>query len=334
MSYSRFFFIYGGESLYWIDNHCDVLYQLWKREKEDCSFFSDKTLRNNLFLQDDSPLDVSYNALKYSNVFIQNFAIFVPDHISQTAKLEVALKQIDLFYQNIEPFASLFSSCKENKFEEIQSILSLEGGEALGKDISILRLFHRLGVQQIGLTWNCANALADGCKESRNGGLTNFGMECVKEMTRLGMVVDVSHLSEQAFWDVVSISNVKVMASHSNCRKYCDHPRNLTDDQIKAIISLNGLIGITYVPQFVFHPYQEATMEHLLLHLEHIEHLGGENHLSFGSDFDGMENKLYGLNNAFDLPSLYRLLNSYFPKRLVDKWSYINAYHFYKNSLR
>lgn len=283
---------------------------------------------------DDSPLDVSYNALKYSKVLLQNFAIFVPDHTSQTAKLGIALKQIDLFYQHVEPFVSLFSSYGEIKYKETQSILSLEGGEALGKDISILRVFHRLGVRQVGLTWNCANALADGCKESRNGGLTNFGRECVKEMIRLGMIVDVSHLSEQGFWDVVSIPHVRVMASHSNCRMYCDHPRNLTDDQIKAIISLDGLIGVTFVPQFVFHPYQEATMEHLLLHLEHMEYLGGENHLSFGSDFDGMENKLYGLNNTFDLPSLHYLLNSYFSKELVDKWTYTNAYQFYKNSLR
>src|SRR5690606_23868527 len=131
---------------------------------------------------DDSPLDVSYNALKYSKVLLQNFAIFVPDHTPQTAKLGIALKQIDLFYQHVEPFVSLFSSYGEIKYKETQSILSLEGGEALGKDISILRLFHRLGVRQVGLTWNCANALADGCKESRNGGLTNFGRECVKEM--------------------------------------------------------------------------------------------------------------------------------------------------------
>jgi membrane dipeptidase len=319
--------------LYWIDNHCDVLYQLWKREQVNCSFFSNRPLKNNLFLQNSSPLDVSYHALKYSHVLLQNFAIFVPDHIPQTAKLGVALKQIDLFYECIEPFVPLFSPSNENKFEEIQSILTLEGADALGKDISLLRLFYRLGVRQIGLTWNCANALADGCKESRNGGLTDFGVDCVKEMAQLGMIVDVSHLSEQAFWDVVSIPHVRVMASHSNSRKYCDHPRNLTDDQIKAIISLGGLIGITFVPQFVFHPYQEANMEHLLLHLEHIVHLGGENHLSFGSDFDGMENKLDGLHNAFDLPSLYHLLNRYFPKKLADKWSYINAYHFYKNSL-
>ncbi|MCH5586415.1 dipeptidase [Shimazuella sp. AN120528] len=321
--------------MYWIDNHCDVLYQLWKRVKEDCSFFSNKQPQENLFLSDDSPLDVSYNSLKYSNVFLQNFAIFVPDHIPQTGKLGVALKQIDLFYQNVEPFVPLLSCRNGNKIEEkTRSVLSLEGGEAVGKDLSILRLFYRLGVRQIGLTWNCANALADGCKETRNGGLTNFGKEFVKEMVRLGMIVDVSHLSEQGFWDVVSIPDVKVMASHSNCRKICDHPRNLTDDQIKTIIELNGLIGITYVPQFVFHPYQEATMEHLLFHLEHIQYLGGEDHLSFGSDFDGMENKLYGLSNAFDLPSFYRVLSRYFPKSLVDKWTYRNALYFYKNSLR
>lgn len=334
---SRFFlYIWGDVDVYWIDNHCDVLYQLWKREKENCSFFSDKPQHKNLFLAEDSPLDVSYPSLKHSNVILQNFAIFVPDHIPQTGKLGVALKQIDLFYQYIEPYASLWSKSgnKKKRSTNLYSLLSLEGGEALGRDISLLRLFYRLGVRQIGLTWNCANALADGCKESRNGGLTNFGRECVKEMIRLGMIVDVSHLSERGFWDVVSIPNVRVMASHSNCRKICGHPRNLTDEQIRAIISLDGLIGITYVPQFVFHPYQEASIEHLLSHLEHIHRLGGENHLSFGSDFDGMENKLYGLNNAFDLPALYRLLSDYFSKELVDKWCSRNAFYFYKNSLR
>ncbi|MXQ52306.1 dipeptidase [Shimazuella alba] len=322
--------------MYWIDSHCDVLYQLWKRERNN-HFFSNKYQNVNLFLITDSPLDVSYRALKQNNVLLQNFAIFVPDNIPQTAKLDVALKQIDLFYQQVEPYVPLVRRHMELDAVldgHLLSILTLEGGEAIGKDISLLRTFYRLGVRQVGLTWNGVNALADGCKEKRNGGLTEFGRKCVKEMIRLGMIIDVSHLSEQGFWDVVSIPQVKVIASHSNCKKHCMHPRNLTDEQIQAIISLNGLIGVTYVPQFVFQPYQEARMEHLLHHLNHIQYLGGEDHIAFGSDFDGMENKLEGLSNAFDISNFYELLRYHYPEKIVHKWTYENAYHFYKNSLR
>ncbi len=308
---------------------------MWKRGRDD-NFSESKRKQKNLFLMDDSPFDASYAALKHSNALLQNFAIFVPDHIPQTGKLGVTLKQIDLFYQNIEPYVCLFQNRNNNELgtEKIYSVLSLEGADALGNDLSILRLLYRLGVRQVGLTWNYANALADGCKEKRNGGLTNFGRECVKEMVRLGMIVDVSHLSERGFWDVVSIPNILVMASHSNCLKYCNHPRNLTDDQIRAIISLDGLIGITYVPQFVVKSYQSATPNHLLPHIEHIQYLGGENHIAFGSDFDGMVNKLTGLSSAMDIPAFYKTLMSYFPSNLVNKWSYLNAYYFYKNSIR
>jgi membrane dipeptidase len=309
---------------------------MWKQSKDnDCSFFESNQKEKNLFMLDDSPLDASYYSLKHSNALLQNFAIYVPDYIPLTGKLGVALRQIDLFYQCIEPYVPLFQNTNKKKLAEdkIYSVLSLEGGEALGNDLSIIRLLYRLGVRQLGLTWNCANALSDGCKERRNGGLTNFGRECVKEMVRLGMIVDVSHLSQQGFWDVVSIPNVRVMASHSNCLKYCNHPRNLNDDQIKAIINLNGLIGITYVPQFVIKPYQKATPEHLIYHIDHIRNLGGENHIAFGSDFDGMVNKLTGLSNPSDIPAFYETLISNFPRELVNKWSYLNAYYFYKNSI-
>jgi membrane dipeptidase len=228
----------------------------------------------------------------------------------------------------VEPYVPLFH--REMDTSSPRSILSLEGGEALGREIENVRILYRLGVRQIGLTWNHANLLADGCMEEHNGGLTRFGRECVEEMVRLGMVVDVSHLSERSVWDVVEIPGVKLVASHSNTQAYCEHPRNLTDEQIKTIIACKGLICITFVPGFVYRPGKDARLHHLLQHIDHIVHLGGEQHLAFGSDFDGIETKIPQLETTDDLTSFSQFLLHYFPEKSVTSWCYTNAYKFYQ----
>jgi membrane dipeptidase len=322
--------------MYWIDNHCDVLFQMWNRARTKPSSPRGEFKSVNLFLLEDSPLDVTLPSLLHSNIIMQNFAIFVPSETPQSEKLGIALKQIDIFHEQVAPYLQQITSSTDMSLlslDRVGAILTLEGGEALCGELSNLRLFYRLGVRQIGLTWNNPNALADGCWEPRGGGLTMFGKKCIEEMIRLGMIVDVSHLSEQGFWDVLSIPKAKVMASHSNCHLLCPHVRNLTDQQIKALIAHDGMIGITYVPQFVNQPYTEATIYHLIGHIEHIWKLGGEDHIAFGSDFDGMGEKISGLENTYDIPSFYEILTQYFPKSKVHKWTYQNAYRFYKHSL-
>ncbi len=321
----------------WIDNHCDVLYQIWKRSRKKPSYLPEKKQeKTNLFLLDSSPLDVTLPGLRKNGSILQSFAIFVPSQISRLEKLKVALEQVDIFYEQVAPYVTQVASCEDLmklRSDQPGAILTLEGGEALQGDLTNLRLFYRLGVRQLGLTWNDANELADGSWEPRGGGLTRFGKACVEEMVRMQMIIDVSHLSVQGFWDVLAIPHRRVMASHSNCWSLCHHPRNLTDDQIKALIAHDSLIGITYVPHFVHKPYTDAKIDHLIAHIEHICKLGGENYISFGSDFDGMVEKMHELENIGDIPAFYTRLQQHFSKELVKKWTFQNAFRFYKDSL-
>jgi membrane dipeptidase len=165
-------------------------------------------------------------------------------------------------------------------------VLTIENSDALEGSLNILRVMFRLGVRSVSVTHNARSLAADGNDESdTGGGLTRFGRDLVRAMNQLGMLVDVSHLSERGFWDVLKISEAPVIASHSCCKALCDHPRNLDDAQLKALGEIGGVVGITFVPWFVS---QEApSMENLLNHIDHAVQMAGIDHVGIGSDFDG-----------------------------------------------
>jgi len=153
------------------------------------------------------------------------------------------------------------------------------------------------------LTWNHRNEIADGVFDRRTkGGLTRFGVEVIQEMNRLNMLIDVSHLSEAGFWDVLEVSRKPVMASHSNCRRICDSPRNLSDDQIKSLAGAGGVMGLCFVPDFVH--LSEPSLDKLIDHVDHVTELAGIDCLGLGSDFDGFEAALPGLEDVSRLPAL------------------------------
>lgn len=153
------------------------------------------------------------------------------------------------------------------------------------------------------MTWNGRNELADGVGESETeGGLTRFGRAVVQEMNRLGMVVDASHLSEAGFWDVLEVSNQPVITSHANSRCICNHRRNLTDEQIRALAARGGVIGLTFYPDFI-HPDQPS-LEKLLDHMDHIISLAGVDCIGLGSDFDGIDQVTSGLEDISRLPAI------------------------------
>ncbi len=310
----------------WIDGHCDVLSKMWGN------------LPEHLFYDSKSKLDSSYHRLRKAPVALQVFAIWVPETVSRAQRLSVALKQVDLFYEQIiqqgkrvhlVDSKSRLKKCLQNR---TGAILAMEGADAVQGELENLRLFFRLGVRQLGLTWNYANETADGIEEDRDGGLTLFGKKLIAEMERLGMILDVSHLSERGFWEVIG-SNLPVLASHSNCREIVPHKRNLEDEQIRAIIDKKGLIGITFVPSFTSCPSQAATIDHILLHIEHVCSLGGEDHLFFGSDFDGIENKVKNLRNYQEIHHLKNALLKRYPASMVRKWAWDNGFSFYLKHL-
>lgn len=189
-------------------------------------------------------------------------------------------------------------------------VLALEGGEALEGDLALLRTFHRLGVRLITLTHNLRNELADGVwEEAGGGGLSDFGRAAVAEMNRLGIVVDVSHLAPAGFWQVLEASSEPVVASHSNARTLCNHRRNLTDDQLRALAAKGGVVGVTLCPLFLReapddqHPVP-AYLSDLLDQIDYLIQVIGPEHVALGTDFDGIETAPEGLEDVTRLPAL------------------------------
>ncbi len=234
----------------------------------------------------------------------QFFACYIEAEYKPDRGLKRALQMIDLFYQQLESNAGRMAHCTTSsqieeavKSGKVAAILAIEGGEAIGDDLAALRALQRLGVRSIGLVWNQRNLIADGIGEQRTkGGLTNFGVQVVKEMNRLGIIVDVSHLTDEGFWDVIETSTVPIMATHSNSRAVCYHPRNLADDQIKALAKNGGVMGMNFAPYFVHK--EKATVDGILDHIDHIVDLVGPDHVGLGSDFDGIRATPEGLDDV------------------------------------
>jgi membrane dipeptidase len=172
------------------------------------------------------------------------------------------MKLIDKMEEYQINHSSIFSLCKN--YHELEfalnegkfcGIMGAEGGKMIEGSIDNLQILYNRGVRYLGLTWNTSNEIAVSAKDeyekSIKSGLTEFGKNVVKKMNEIGMIIDVSHLSESAFWDVVSLSTSPIIASHSNCYTLAPHYRNLTDDQIKAIANSGGYIGINFYYKFI-----------------------------------------------------------------------------------
>jgi membrane dipeptidase len=166
--------------------------------------------------------------------------------------------------------------------KKIACILGIESGEAIGTSLEVLGILYRLGVRTLSLTWNRANLLADGAGEPRGGGLTRMGKRVIKEMNRLGMMVDAAHICEKGFWDIIETSAKPVIVSHGNARALVDHPRNFTDEQIRAVAQTGGVVGVNLVPRFVHK--QNPTVDAVVDHIQHMCDLVGVKHVGFASD--------------------------------------------------
>lgn len=307
-----------------IDFHCDVLSKLLANRRIRFSG------------GEEGALDVTYERLRDSGTLLQTFAIFIPP--GQAGTMDPIWESVDLFYEQVV-------SCEGMKFvksgadlDECLSsgwtgaLLSLEGVCGLQGRMSMLRLLYRLGVRAAGLTWNGANWAADGVMEARGAGLTGDGRSFVAACNEIGIIVDVSHLSERAFWDVAGLSTRPFIASHSNAQSVCDHPRNLSDAQLNAIIEAGGRVGLTYVPWFVSSA-EQASISDLLRHVDHICGLGGEKHLMLGSDFDGIDRYMTDLTHPGNVYLLRDELLNHYSSTQVAGFLQDNAFGFLKDQL-
>ncbi|MCS3919315.1 dipeptidase [Fervidibacter sacchari] len=233
-------------------------------------------------------------------------AIFTPPRFSGIEALAYALNHLERALDWVEQHRDkvrLILNKRDLKDDgRIGILLSLEGASPIMGRVEFLRLFFRLGIRCLTLTWNHRNELADGVGVgTAAGGLTKAGKAIVAECERLGIAVDVSHLSERSFWDLMKVATKPVFASHSNFRSLCDHPRNLTDEQAEAIADKGGVICLTFVPAFV-----GGDLAQFVRHYFHGVELVSEKALGLGSDFDGCKNPV--LPDASAFPQLAQVL--------------------------
>ncbi len=170
---------------------------------------------------------------------------------------------------------------------ETKVILSIENGSAISGDLDNVEYFYNKGVRIASITWNDDNELGCGAKTKNDNGLTELGKKYVNKLNDYGILVDVSHLSEKSFWEVVSITNKPIIATHSNVYNLCKNPRNLKDEQIKAIAKSGGIIGICFYSDFL-NNQKRANIKDIVKHIKYIKDLVGIDYIGFGSDFDGM----------------------------------------------
>ena len=297
------------------DAHCDVLMKLYL-EPGNAAFQSKNTLH------------ITYPQLLQSGSRVQLFAIYIPSYLKPGQRFQAAMEMVNLFHNQIlepNPKLKLVTSKRDVEGlaeDDIGAMLTLEGVEAIEEDLTKLEIMYRLGVRSVGLTWNWANAAADGALEPRAGGLTNFGREIVSFLNEKGLWTDVSHLSEKAFWDVIDSSDYPI-ASHSNAYSICPNPRNLKNEQIEALIKKDSVMGITFVPPFL-NKKGTAEISDVIRHIEHVCSIGGENHIGFGSDFDGISETVQGLSSFNQYENLINTLQRYYSEKQVKKFLFEN----------
>ena len=236
----------------------------------------------------------------------QFFAIFGEGNFSQFQA------QYRLFQRWMVQYAKQIAHCRTaGEAERVMTsgrraaFLSVEGAGLLDCSVEKLRMAYNMGVRAVNLTWNHANALSGSNQEEQSRGLSEQGKTFVQEMVRLGMLVDVSHLSDHGFWDVEECVTGPFVATHSNARNVFSHPRNLTDAQFTAIIKHNGVAGLNFFSDFLG---RDPGIEEAAAHIEHFWALGGEKHVALGGDWDGISRTPRGVRDVRGVSDLYELL--------------------------
>lgn len=296
-----------------VDAHCDTITKIME---EKSRLYSNSS-------------HIDLKRLGVYGEYVQFFAAFIDPAFGNAYAMKRAVEIIDKFYREIKENEQYIKFCTQYKdicdaldSDKVAAILSIEGGDALQGSIEALRTFYRLGVRSICLTWNYRNEIADGVKDSDSkGGLTPFGKEVVKEMNSLGMIVDVSHISESGFWDVIQTTSYPIIASHSNARKICSHMRNLTDEQLVAIKNNGGVAGINLYPDFISNR-KEANLKDIINHIEHIMGITGTDHIGIGADFDGIERVPDDIRGVEDLYKIFNELQRLnYPQETIEKFA-------------
>lgn len=313
-----------------IDMHCDTISALYHEKRINLESKSVKfpTLRKN-------HLHIDLEKMVKGKYLAQNFALFINLRKEENS-LEKCLKLVDLFYEEIEKNKDLIglalnvADIKENeKLGKISGILTIEEGGVTRGDLCQLRNLYRLGVRMLTLTWNYENEIG---YPSQNG-LKKFGFEFIREMESLGMIIDVSHLSDNGVKDVLKYSKKPFVASHSNSRAICNHKRNLTDDLIRQMASKGCVIGINYYPPFLEEEASKGTIDSIISHIKHIINIAGTDCLGLGSDFDGFSDHGELQDASYLVKLAERLEDSGLSHKTIEKIFYKNVLNLYEEVL-
>lgn len=286
-----------------IDLHCDTTMSLYQKKA-------------NSLLENDLQIDIL--KLHKGNYLAQVFAMFV--FLKSGNPYKVCNEMLDIFYEELNKnndklgLALNANDLLENEKKGlVNAILSIEEGGVIEGEIEKLVHFYNRGIRMICLNWNFINGIGhpnftlkekpDFSTPNTNDGLTSFGFEVVKKMDELGMIIDVSHLSDKGFWDVYNTTKNPFIASHSNARSICNHVRNLTDEMIKAISDRGGVIGLNFCTNFINQNAQITTVDDIVKHALHIIKVGGVETLAIGTDFDGID-PTTEIKDASEMPKL------------------------------
>lgn len=217
------------------------------------------------------------------------FSTFAFRNIRPLQPTRFALQALDYWHAELAETPDWRLVLKADDFRRTERegrvavVLAFEGAMPIDDDLGLLRMFHRLGIRSVGLTWNGRNLVGDGVAVGGGGGLTRFGRAAVAEMNRLGIVIDVSHMADAGIRDTIEASALPVIASHSNARALCPHPRNLPDDLARVLAGQGGVVGLHMLAQFVTGS-TEATLDQFLDHVDHFAGLVGPDHVGIGPD--------------------------------------------------
>lgn len=323
-----------------IDMHCDTISVILRRNEE---------LRENNNM-------VDLLKMKEGDYLLQCFAMFVFLKGDYDPLVKVN-QMIDKYYSELSKNSDLirpvysYQDIIDNSNSGVMSaLLTIEEGGVIKGDLAVLRNLYRLGVRMMTLTWNFENEIGypnfqiskDGAKPdfkkpNVEKGLTDFGIEVVKEMERLGMIIDVSHLSDKGFYDVLANTTKPFVASHSNARTKCGVVRNMTDDMILKLAERGGVMGINYCDSFI-NDYEEKEKRYVLVQdlvdqIIYIKNLAGVDCIGLGSDFDGIDDN-NEMNKASLLPMLEKsLLDNGFTIEEIEKIFYKNVLRVFKEIL-
>lgn len=317
-----------------VDMHCDTILRIYDEG-------------GNLFKND---FNIDLNKMLTGDYLLQNFAMFVNlgDDIDPLTK---AQRLIDLYYHEIDKNKDLikpifsYQDIVDNQAAGLMSsMLTLEEGAVVNNDLAILRNYYRLGVRMITLTWNYPNGIGypnlistkeykDLYHINKEDGLTDFGIEYIKEMERLGIIIDVSHLGDAGFYDVIKHTAKPFVASHSNARTICGVARNMSDDMIRQLAKRNGVMGINFCGDFL-KPSKEGGMrsciEDMVKHILYIKNLVGIDFIGLGTDFDGISQDLE-LQDASMMPMLQAALaKAGLTNEEIEKVFYKNVLRLYQ----